>query len=97
MDVRLVTIILSDSDLQGFQVIMKVDETTTENYLINYVMGEVSEFLVRYNLISIQERLFSKTLHIHGWRPSEIYQESILNYYICSGCADTMEDDFIPT
>jgi hypothetical protein len=97
MDARLVTIILSDSDLQGFQVIMKVDETTTENYLINYVMGEVSEFLVRYNLINIIERLYSKTLHIHNWIASEIYMETELNYHVCSGCADTMEDDFIPT
>ena len=97
MNSRLVTIILSDSDMQGYEITMKVDETTTENYLINYVMGEVSKFLVEHNLVNIMERLYSKTLHIHNWIASEIYMETNLTYYICTGCADTMEDDFIST
>ena len=93
MNSRIVNIILSDDDMQGFEITMVVDELTTEEYLINHVMTEVSTFLVTHNLVNIQERLYEKTLHIHGWRPSEIYQESQLNYYVCTGCADTMEDD----
>ena len=98
MNARIVNIILSDNDMGGFEVTMVVDELTTEEYLLNYVMEKVSTFLVTHNLVNIQERLYEKTLHIHGWRPSEIYQESQLNYYVCTGCTDTMEDDnWIPT
>jgi len=93
MNARIINVILSDQDMQGFEVSMVVDETTTEEYLLNYVMEQVSTFLVAHNLVNIQERLYSKILHIHDWRPSEIYQESILCYYVCTGCADTMEDD----
>jgi len=93
MNSRIVNIILSGDDMQGFEITMVVDELTTQEYLLNHVMTEVSTFLVAHNLVNIQERLYEKTLHIHGWIPSEIYQESILNYYVCTGCADTMDDD----
>jgi hypothetical protein len=86
MNSRIVNIILSDDDMQGFEVSMVVDEHTTEEYLLNYVMEQVSTFLVAHNLVNIQERLYSKILHIHDWRPSEIYQETQLNYYVCTGC-----------
>jgi hypothetical protein len=86
MNSRIVNIILSDDDMQGFEITMVVDETTTEEYLLNYVMTEVSTFLVTHNLVNVQERLYSKILHIHDWRPSEIYQETQLNYYVCTGC-----------
>ena len=79
MNSRIVNIILSDDDMQGFEITMVVDELTTQEYLLNYVMTEVSTFLVAHNLVNIQERLYEKTLHIHGWIPSEIYQEYILN------------------
>ena len=93
MNGRLVNIILSDQDMQGFRVTMVVDEHTTENYLLNYIMEQVSNFLVKHNLINIMERLYNKTLHIHDWRPSEIYMESQLDYYVCTGCIDSMNDD----
>ena len=86
MNARIVNIILSDNDLQGFEVTMVVDENTTQESLMNYVMEQVSNFLIEHNLLNITERLFSKTLHIHGWKPSEIYMETNLNYYICTGC-----------
>ena len=93
MNRRIINVILSDDDLQGFSVKMVVDENTTENYLINYVMEQVSNFLIEHNLINIQERLYNKILHIHDWRPSEIYMESQLDYYVCTGCIDSMNDD----
>ena len=86
MNARIINVILSDQDMQGFEVSMVVDETTTEEYLLNYVMTEVSTFLVTHNLVNVQERLYSKILHIHDWRPSEIYQETQLTYYVCTGC-----------
>jgi len=93
MNKRIVNIIMSDEDMQGYKVTMVVDENTTENYLLNYIMEQVSNFLVEHNLINIQERLYNKILHIHGWIPSEIYMETQLDYFVCSGCADTMNDD----
>lgn len=97
MNDRIVNIILSDDDMQGYEVTMVVNEHTTEEYLLNYVMEKVSTFLVEHNLINIQERLYNKIIHIHGWRPSEIYMESQLNYYVCTGCGSVdvaMEEDF---
>lgn len=102
MNKRIVNIIMSDEDMQGFSVSMVVDENTTENYLLNYVMEQVSNFLIEHNLINIQERLYNKILHIHGWRPSEIYMETQLDYFVCTGCGSAdvaMEEDnnWIPT
>jgi hypothetical protein len=100
MNSRIIRVILSDSDMQGFEVTMVVDENTTEEYLLNYIMEQVSTFLVENNLVNIQERLYNKILHIHGWRPSEIYQESQLDYFVCTGCgSEDMNDydNFIPT
>lgn len=88
MTTRIVKIIISDDDLDGFEIYVNVNETTTEEYLLNHIMNKIADFLEKYNLINIQERIFSRTLHIHGWVASEIYLESFLVYHVCTRCEE---------